>query len=117
MASPESLSIRYEKPVDFPGSPQANEISLRVGCLPFVQLDQGFLADGKASLPGLDIHLTGSIVEQGVRSVAFSKATKLHGAFFYEVKYKFPESLREAGQPELVIGVKKTTPPAHALLF
>ena len=69
------------------------------------------------SLPGLNVRLSGNVVEKGERSVKFSAATRLHGAYYYDLTYTFPQSLREGGDPTLLISVKKTEPPKTSLRF
>lgn len=117
VATSDSLTIRYLKPTDFIDSPTSDRIAIRIGCLPDMQLGHDFLKDGTASLPGLDIHLTGNVVESCQPIITFSLKQKLHGAFFYEVVYQFPSSLREKGDPTLVIGVRKTEPPVSKFIM
>jgi hypothetical protein len=114
IASDKSLDIRYTKPKDFPNTPRANVIRLRVGCMPFLQLDLDSLNDNTLSLPGLDIRLTSNVAKPGAAKILFSKANKLYGAFYYEVVYTFEDDLEE---PHLCIEYTKTEPPAYPLAY
>lgn len=116
-ATPSSLAVTCKKPVDFPDSPQANQITLHIGCLPFMQLDQRTFDDHAASLPGLDVRLSGNVVERGIQSFSFTKDTNNHGAAFYKLIYAFPASLRNEEDPALVINFVKTKPPVYDLRF
>lgn len=75
-----------------------------------MQLDQSFLAEGKASLPGLDVKASGSIASSATRSVTFALSQKIHGALFYEVIYTFSKELQEAEEVDFVLDITKTVP-------
>ncbi|RSH80873.1 hypothetical protein EHS25_007042 [Saitozyma podzolica] len=117
VATSNSLTIVYKRPIDFPDGPRGDKVSLRIGCLPFLQLDGQSFAENRQSLPGLDVSLSGSIVDHGTRSLTFSKAQKIHGAYYYDLSYSFASELRGRCDPTLVISVKKTTPPSYPLKF
>jgi hypothetical protein len=117
VATQDSLTVRYLPPSDFPDSPTSNRIAIRIGCIPDVHLGHDFLQDGTASLPGLDLRISGNVVENSKRTISFSLKQKLHGAFYYEIVYTFPPSLRDSDVPTLVISVKKTDPPASRYLM
>lgn len=117
VATSNSLTIVYKRPIDFPDGPKGDKVSLRIGCLPFLQLDGQSFAEGQQSLPGLDVLLSGSIVEHGTRSLTFSKPQKIHGAYYYDLSYSFPSELRGRCDPTLVISFEKTTPPSYPLEF
>lgn len=89
-------------------------MTLHIGALPFRQLDATSFEGHKARLPGLDVRLSGSVVEEGSQVLDFNKDTHLHGAPFYRLSYTFPSSLRET-EPTLVVGFAKTKPPVYDL--
>lgn len=117
IASSNSLAVKYKTPFDFPDSPQATRITLHIGCLPFMQLDQTAFASNAASLPGLDVRLSGNVVEKGTQEFTFDKHHFNHGSAFYKLSYAFPANLREAEEPTLVVNFTKTKPPVYDLRF
>lgn len=116
-ATPTSLSVAYKKPVDYEPStsPQAGRITLHIGCLPFMQLDKTTFANHATSLPGLDVHISGNVVEHGKQVFEFTKDTNMHGAPFYRLSYEFPSSLRQTEDPTLVVNFVKTKAPGYDL--
>lgn len=114
VASAESLSITYPKPVDFANSPSSNVIRLHIGALPFLQLDGKSFESDRESLPGLEIQFTGNVVERGRRTLKFGSNTKTHDAYHYVLEYSWEGDI---GIPELVIEFKKTAPPQYLLEF
>ncbi len=114
VASEGALSVIYKNPIDFPNSPQSKKISLRIGCLPDMTLSKDLFSDGKASLPGLDVSLSGSFLS-GHRAVTFSLRNKLHGASYYEVTFDLGNS--SIAEPGLVIAFQKTPPPIYKYIL
>lgn len=78
-----------------------------------MQLDKNTFSDHKASLPGLEIELRGNVVEQGAQTFGFKASNKLHGAFYYELRYTFSDQLAEQAVPEFVVDFRKTAPPVY----
>jgi hypothetical protein len=115
-ATADALTVKLPKPTDFPNSPSADRVTLHIGALPFMQLNKRSFEGHRASLPGLDVRLSGNIVEQGTQTLEFNKDTTMHGAPYYRLSYAFPASLREE-EPTLVVGVTRTKPPVYDLRF
>jgi hypothetical protein len=112
VASPESLTITYPKPIDFASSPSSKQVRLHIGALPFLQLNTKSFDSNSESLPGLDLQLSGNIVERGQRSLRFGSETRTHGVYHYVLQYDWQGDI---GVPELVISFKKQTPPQYPL--
>ncbi|ORY25543.1 hypothetical protein BCR39DRAFT_543951 [Naematelia encephala] len=115
VASSDSLTISYPKSLDFPSSAiESNEMELHISALPFLQLDGDSFGSDSHSLPGLDVELSGNVVQQGSRTLEFNHDTQCWGRWFYRLKYTFPDSLRENGSvPTMIVHWKRTTPPVY----
>lgn len=64
-------------------------------------------------MPGLDIELTGNIVDTGHKTLEFSQSTKRWDSWYYRLKYTFPDAVGADIVPELVISLRKVTPPDY----
>ncbi|WWD16288.1 hypothetical protein CI109_100714 [Kwoniella shandongensis] len=115
VASSTNLTIRYVPTVDWPNSTVSNAIQLSISSLPNFQLNKGAFANGQASLPGLDVSLSGNVVDQGTFSLTFT-GDAINSFEYYNLTYSFPSSLSQGNYvPELVVGFTKTTPPSYDL--
>jgi hypothetical protein len=80
-----------------------------------MQLDKQSFANNTARLPGLDIRLSGNVVDSGRRSFTFAKDQKLHGSWYYRLTYDFDGVDLNDEEPELRIEVETTDPPRYPL--
>lgn len=113
-----SLTIAYRRSSHFSGSELPTKISLHIGYIPFHQLTTASFSSNRESLPGLDVELTGNVVESGRRSLTFDKSHSLHGARYYRLTYEFgPELYETEDGPTLYLGFKKTKPPVNDLVW
>ena len=107
----DGLTISYPESQFF-NEPKSDRMVLHFGALPFFSLNTKSFADGKVSFPGLDVELSGNVMDEGRLVVDFSKRNKLHGAWFYRVTIEFPKTLQT---PTLRVAVKKTAAPVCPL--
>ncbi|KAK8869446.1 hypothetical protein IAR55_000010 [Kwoniella newhampshirensis] len=115
VASSSNLTIRYVPSSDWPNGIVSNSIQLSISSLPDFQLNKGAFADGTASLPGLDVALSGNVVEQGNMSISFT-GDGINSFQYYNLTYTIPSPLLEGEDvPELVVGFTKTNPPTYQL--
>lgn len=115
VATSQNLTIRYVPSQDFTNtSISSNVVQLNILSQPDFQLGKSAFANNLASLPGLDLTLSGNIVSQGNRSISYGAT--INNVYYYNLTYTFPASLRNGGGvPEMVVSWKKTTPPKYDL--
>lgn len=90
-------------------------MQLSISSIPDFQLGPDAFSNGQASLPGLDVVLSGNVVEQGNRSLTYTGAM-INSFYYYNLTYTIPSDLMDGGDvPELVITFTKTSPPSYDL--
>jgi hypothetical protein len=116
IATSSNLTIRYPPSLDYPNITTSNSLQLSIASQPDFQLAKTAFSNHTASLPGLEVTLSGNVVEQGNRSLAYGAT--INDLYYYNLTYTFPGSLRSAGTvPQLVISWKKTAPPSYNLIL
>jgi hypothetical protein len=114
VATQNNLSISYPPSQDFSNGTLSNMIQLSISSIPDFQLSNSSFT-GKTSLPGLDVTLSGNVVDQGKKSLSFTGA-QINGFYVYNLTHSFDSSLRDNGEvPTLVVEFEKTTPPEYQL--
>jgi hypothetical protein len=116
IATSSNLTIRYPPSLDYPNITTSNSLQLSIASQPDFQLGKTAFSNHTASLPGLDVTLSGNVVEQGNRSLTYGAT--INDLYYYNLTYTFPGNLQSgAAVPELVISWKKTAPPSYNLIL
>ena len=90
-------------------------MQLSISALPDFQLSPFSFENGQASLPGLDVMLSGNVVERGNRTLTFT-GDDINGFLYYNLTYSWEGTSLSGEIPELVVGITKTASPSYQLI-
>ncbi|WVQ84278.1 hypothetical protein IAT38_006430 [Cryptococcus sp. DSM 104549] len=115
IASSSNLTIRYPPSTSWPISTTSNLFELSISTFPNYQLNNGSFVDGRASLPGLDVGISGNVFNGGKMTLEFD-GSQINGFYYYNLTYAVPEELLAGDEVlELVVSFTKTSPPEYDL--
>ena len=115
VATPSNLTIRYVPSQDFANATTSTSMTVVISPIPDHQFGTGSFnnSDHSESLPGLDVSLSGNVIDQGSLNLAYT-GDAINGFNYYNLTVEFAGALGDE-VPELVLGFKKTTPPTYNL--
>jgi hypothetical protein len=92
----------------------SNQIQLSISSLPDFQLDKGAFKDNSETLPGLEVDISGNVVDSGNKTLTYTNAD-INGFVYYNLTYTFDPAEMQEDTPELIVSFTKTTPPQYSL--
>ncbi|KAJ7588100.1 hypothetical protein C8J56DRAFT_860795 [Mycena floridula] len=104
VASSTNIILSYPPSRAFPGDGiESDVMTFLIGGINGLSLDEELLANGTATLPGIQLKISGNVVN-GSRSVTYGTGT-INDLAYYNVTYVIPDGLTET--PRIVVGFVK----------